>query len=67
MFQKAGARYQEPRMVLFRDAVQSGCGQASAASGPFYCPADQQVYIDLSFTKNYNAAFRHPAILLWRM
>ena len=43
------AEYQEPRLVLFSGSTQSGCGHASQASGPFYCPADQQVYIDLSF------------------
>jgi len=41
--------YQEPTLVLFRDQVESACGYQSAAVGPFYCPADQQVYIDLSF------------------
>ena len=43
------SQYQEPRLVLFSGSTQSGCGQASQASGPFYCPADQQVFIDLSF------------------
>lgn len=42
-------KYQEPTLVLFRGSTQSGCGSASRASGPFYCPADQKVYIDLSF------------------
>lgn len=48
-FRKAGSSYQEPKLVLFTGSVQSGCGAASAQSGPFYCPADRQVYIDLSF------------------
>lgn len=42
-------QYQEPTMVLFTDAVSTGCGNASSASGPFYCPADQNVYMDLVF------------------
>ena len=48
-FRKFGSNYEEPRLVLFSGVVQSGCGTASAQSGPFYCPADRQVYIDLSF------------------
>lgn len=42
-------QYQDPTMVLFTDAVSTGCGNASSASGPFYCPADQKVYMDLAF------------------
>ncbi len=49
MFQAAGRQYQEPSLVLFSEQIESACGYASAASGPFYCPADQKVYIDLSF------------------
>lgn len=49
LFQRMGRDYAEPRLVLFRGAVQSACGFAQAAVGPFYCPADQKVYIDLSF------------------
>lgn len=44
-----GQQYPDARLVLFRGAVQSGCGNASAAMGPFYCPADQRIYIDLGF------------------
>lgn len=47
--EELGAEYQPPRLVLFTDAVQSGCGGASSQTGPFYCSADQTVYIDLSF------------------
>lgn len=49
LFAQNGQRYQEPKLVLFRGAVQSACGTAQSAVGPFYCPADQQVYIDLGF------------------
>lgn len=48
-FKAMGATYRRPTLVLFRDQVQSACGFASAASGPFYCPADEKIYIDLSF------------------
>jgi len=48
-FQSSGHSYQPARMVLFTDAVSSGCGSASSAVGPFYCPLDKRVYIDLSF------------------
>lgn len=60
IFAQTGQDYQEPRLVLFRDAVQSGCGGASSASGPFYCPADQQVYIDLSFYSDLQNRFGAP-------
>ncbi|RPD38014.1 neutral zinc metallopeptidase [Chitinophaga barathri] len=48
-FAQMNRRYQEPKLILFSGMVQSACGNASSASGPFYCPADYQVYIDLSF------------------
>ena len=48
-FKKMGLTYEPPRLVLFTGSVQSGCGGATASSGPFYCSADQSVYIDLSF------------------
>lgn len=48
-FQKMGRTYEPPRLVLFKGSVQSGCGGASSSMGPFYCSADQSVYIDLSF------------------
>ena len=48
-FQKMGRTYQPPRLVLFTNSVQSGCGGATSSTGPFYCSADQSVYIDLSF------------------
>lgn len=49
IFKKMGKTYVPPKLVLFTDAVQSGCGGASSSSGPFYCSADQCVYLDLSF------------------
>jgi uncharacterized protein len=48
-FQQQGARYQEPRLQIFRGATQTACGQGEAAMGPFYCPGDHKVYIDLDF------------------
>jgi len=49
LFQQMGKRYQEPKLVLFTDAVRSACGHAQAAMGPFYCPGDHKAYIDLGF------------------
>jgi len=49
IFSKNGMTYKEPNLVLFTDAVQTGCGSATAASGPFYCPSDQKVYMDMAF------------------
>lgn len=49
IFSESGSTYRQPTLVLFRDQIQSACGYATAASGPFYCPADEKVYIDLSF------------------
>ena len=49
LFSQAGGRYEEPTLVLFTGAVESACGFAQAAMGPFYCPGDRKVYIDLSF------------------
>ena len=51
-FKKMGRTYQPPRMVIFSDAVSSGCGNATSAAGPFYCSADQTVYLDLEFFKS---------------
>lgn len=60
IFSKQGSQYKEPTLVLFRGSVQSACGFASAASGPFYCPGDEQVYIDLSFYQELSERFQAP-------
>ncbi|MEM9473428.1 MAG: neutral zinc metallopeptidase [Pseudomonadota bacterium] len=52
IFQENGRRYEEPRMVLFSGYVQSACGAAQSAMGPFYCPRDRKIYIDLSFFRD---------------
>ena len=49
IFQQSGKTYREPKLILFRGSVESACGNASAASGPFYCSGDESIYIDLSF------------------
>jgi predicted metalloprotease len=60
LFSQHGSQYQEPKLVLFRGSVQSACGFASAASGPFYCPGDGEVYVDLSFYRDLETRFRAP-------
>lgn len=60
IFQKQSQDYPEPTLVLFRGVVQSACGNASAASGPFYCPEDQKLYIDLSFYEELQSRFNAP-------
>ncbi len=60
LMNEQGKQYQEPRLVLFRDQVQSACGMAGSASGPFYCPGDQQVYIDLSFYEDMQNKLKAP-------
>jgi uncharacterized protein len=56
-FQSLGREYEKPRMVLFTNMVQSACGNASSAVGPFYCPGDHKVYIDLSFYQDLKDRF----------
>lgn len=60
IFQKGGMRYSEPTLVLFSGSVKSACGFAQAAMGPFYCPADQKVYIDLSFYEDLKRKLNSP-------
>ncbi|WP_291910603.1 neutral zinc metallopeptidase [Chitinophaga sp. CB10] len=57
-FAKLGMTYEEPKMRLFTDATVSGCGAAESAMGPFYCPADQKVYLDVSFFNELEQRFR---------
>lgn len=60
LFTQAGSQYQQPTLVLFSGTVSSACGTAQAAMGPFYCPGDQQVYIDLSFYDELSQRFGAP-------
>jgi predicted metalloprotease len=60
LFQDMGKDYPDPTLVLFSGTTSSGCGNASSASGPFYCPADQQVYIDLAFYQDLQTRFKAP-------
>jgi predicted metalloprotease len=60
LFRRGGETYREPTLVLFSGAVESACGFAQAAVGPFYCPADQKVYIDLSFYQDLRSRFQAP-------
>lgn len=60
LFNKRGLTYKKPRLVLFRDSVKSACGMAQSAIGPFYCPGDQKVYIDLAFYDQLKNQFKAP-------
>jgi len=60
IFQQQGATYREPKLVLFSGAVKSACGLAESAMGPFYCPLDQKVYIDLSFYRDLKNRHQAP-------
>jgi hypothetical protein len=60
VFRKNGRQYREPTLVLFTDQVQSACGIAGTAVGPFYCPGDEKVYIDLSFYEALRRRFNAP-------
>jgi uncharacterized protein len=60
IFERAGERYEAPVLVLFSGSAQSACGFASAASGPFYCPGDRKLYIDLDFYEELRRKFKAP-------
>ncbi|MDQ3806485.1 MAG: zinc metallopeptidase [Acidobacteriota bacterium] len=60
IFRRQGGQYREPTLVLFTGQVQSACGRAGAAVGPFYCPGDEKVYIDLSFYRELRSRLRAP-------
>ena len=60
VFESSGKTYVEPKLVLYTGQIASACGLASAASGPFYCPNDQKVYLDLSFFEEMRARFNAP-------
>jgi len=60
LFKQQGSRYAEPSLVLYADMVNSACGTAAAAAGPFYCPGDQKVYLDLSFYNDLQTKFQAP-------
>ena len=58
--EQLGSRYQEPKLIIFRGEVQSACGQATAAVGPFYCPGDSNVYLDFDFFRELKSRFKAP-------
>jgi predicted metalloprotease len=60
IFRAGGAQYPPPQLVLFSQTVMSGCGRASSGAGPFYCPADRKVYIDLAFYRELETRFQAP-------
>lgn len=60
IFSDLGESYREPKLVLFTESVQSACGTAGASTGPFYCPGDEKLYIDLSFFNDLQTRFKAP-------
>jgi predicted metalloprotease len=60
LFRQAGRTYREPKLVLYTDVVKSACGYSDAATGPFYCPNDEKVYIDLGFLREMQRRFEAP-------
>src|SRR6185436_5380829 len=60
LFRQSGQTYRAPKLVLFSGAVESACGFAQAATGPFYCPGDEKVYLDTSFFEELRSRFHAP-------
>lgn len=60
IFRASGETYRQPKLVIFRNSVHSACGMASEASGPFYCPGDEKVYMDLGFFDEMKSRFGAP-------
>lgn len=60
VFQKFGRKYQEPKLVIFSGTTRTGCGLGQSAMGPFYCPLDQKIYIDMRFYRELERKFRAP-------
>jgi hypothetical protein len=60
IFRQSGANYRKPTLVLFTDQVSSACGQAASATGPFYCPGDEKLYLDFAFFHDLQSRFRAP-------
>ena len=65
LFAEMGYQYREPKLVLFRTSVQSACGFAQSATGPFYCPGDEKVYLDLDFLETCKKDLGPKVILPW--
>jgi uncharacterized protein len=65
LFKQQGKPFDRAKVVLYRDAVSTGCGDASSAVGPFYCPADQRVYLDLSFYHDMESKLGAPGDFAW--
>jgi uncharacterized protein len=65
MWRRTLPEYREAKLVLYRDAVSTGCGSASSAVGPFYCPLDQRVYLDLSFYRDMESKLGAPGDFAW--
>lgn len=60
IFKKYGGQYREPKLTIFSEQIQTACGYATAASGPFYCPGDERVYLDFAFFKELQTEFKAP-------